>query len=137
MSKRIFNKEQINELLKNKNVAKCSEKSITYSKNFKKTAVKLYNEQGMTSNKIFRQAGLNPKIIGKGSPKDCLKRWRKIYQTKGFEGFTESRGKSKGEGRPKKKNITNENKIKKLEAEVAYLKAENDFLAKLRAKRTE
>jgi hypothetical protein len=48
----------------------------------------------------------------------------------------ETRG--KGGGRPKKIKDTNDtDKIKRLEAEVAYLKAENDFLIKLRAKRAE
>jgi hypothetical protein len=44
MSKRKFTKEQIGELLKNANVVKCSEKSITYSKEFKVWAVKRYGE---------------------------------------------------------------------------------------------
>jgi len=35
MSKRRFNKEQIDGLLKNKNVGRCSEKSISYALRFK------------------------------------------------------------------------------------------------------
>ena len=49
--------------------------------------------------------------------------------------MVENRGKGRGGGRPKTKGITPEDRIKRLEAENAYLKAENDFLAKLRAKR--
>jgi hypothetical protein len=49
----------------------------------------------------------------------------------------ETRGGHNGGGRFKTKGLTETEKIKKLEAEVAYLKAENDFLAKLRAKRAE
>ena len=51
------------------------------------------------------------------------------------EGFIESRGRAGG--RIKTKNLSDADKIKRLEAQVAYLKAENDFLAKLRAKRAE
>lgn len=63
MSKRIFTQEQVEELTKNENVAKCSEKSITYSHDFKRIAVGQYNEQGLAPSEIFRQAGLNPEMI--------------------------------------------------------------------------
>lgn len=136
MSKIIFTRDQINKLLKNKNIAKCSEKSISYNNNFKIKAVKLYNEQGLTSSEIFKQAGFDLNLIGKKKPKNCLRDWNKIYKSKGELGLkTETRG--KGGGRPKTKNLTDAEKIKWLETENAYLKAENDFLAKLRAKRAE
>lgn len=135
MSKRIFTREQIEEFLKNKNIKKCSEKSITYSKNFKMTAIKLY-DQGLTSTEIFRQAGFDLNVIGKDKPKECLLRWNKIIKKKGVEGLNESRGRN-SRGRPKTKNLSIKDKIKRLETENAYLKAENDFLAKLRAKRAE
>lgn len=135
MSKRIFTKEQIKYLLENHNVEKCSERSITFSKGFKIDAVKLY-EQGLTSTEIFRQARFNLDVIGRDKPKDCLRRWNKIVRRKGTKGLSEVRGK-KSSGRPKTKNLTTADKIQRLEAEVAYLKAENDFLAKLRAKRAE
>jgi len=135
MSKRIFSKEQINELLKNRSIEKCSEKSITFTKAFKMRAVVLY-EQGVTSPEIFRQAGLNLTMVGRNQPKDCLRRWNKIVKKKGTKGLSEVRGK-KSSGRPKIKNLTTADKIQRLEAEVAYLKAENDFLAKLRAARAE
>lgn len=47
----------------------------------------------------------------------------------------ENRG--RGGGRPKTKWLTDVDKIKWLEAENAYLKAENNFLAKLQAKKAE
>jgi len=127
----MFTDEQRALLLSNINVAKCSEKAITYSKEFKIKAVKQYNK-GMSSSQIFIEAGLDPKVIGRKSPKDRLGDWRRIYNRKGEEGLI---CKKRGGGRPKTRDITPEYKIKRLEAEVAYLKAENDFLAKLRAKR--
>ena len=135
MSKRIFTGEQMKELLANENIAKCSEKSITYENDFKIRAIKQYNEDGLTSSKIFRQAGFDLDLIGRETAKDCLKRWNKVYRAKGMEGLTDSRGAARGGGRPKMKNLTSADKIKRLEAEVAYLKAENDFLAKLRVRR--
>jgi len=137
MSKRIFTKEQIEELLKNECIATCSEKSITFSQAFKASAVKRYNEQGLSASEIFRIARLNLALIGRTMPKDCLKRWNKVVRSKGEAGLTESRGSSGKGGRPKSKHLTDNEKIEHLEAQVAYLKAENDFLAKLRAKRAE
>lgn len=135
MSKRIYTKEQIAQLSENKNIIRCSERSITYSRDFKISAVKLY-EQGLTSIEIFAKAGLDIKIIGRKTPKECLRRWNRLYRVKGFEGLmAETRGRSGG--RPKTRNLSEADQIKRLEAKVAYLKAENDFLAKLRAKRAE
>lgn len=131
MSKRIFTREQIEELSKNENVAKCSEKSITYSKAFKVDAIRLY-AQGMASSEIFRQAGFNLSLIGRETPKGSLVRWNRIYRLKGANELnTEARG--RGGGRPKIQDTNETDKIKRLETEIAYLKAENSFLAKLRA----
>ncbi len=139
MSKRIFNQQQINEMLNNNNIIKCSDKSITYSKDFKIKAVAQYCE-GMSAKDILKQAGFDLAVIGKDTPKRCLMRWLKIFRKRGAEKLsTDGRGKEKGVGmgRPKLKGITDAEKIKKLELTVAYLKAENDFLIKLQAKRAE
>jgi len=137
MSRRIFTKEQINEILKNPNVVKCSELAITYSNDFKVRAMKQYREQHMTFKEIFIKAGFNLSIIGEDTPRWCFKRWNKTYKSKGLEKLAvESRGKMSA-GRPKTKNVTDADRIKRLEMENAYLRAENDFLAKLRAKRAE
>ena len=137
MSKRIFTKEEIDKLSKNKNVTKCSEKLITYNKDFKIKAVKQYYDEYMMPNEIFEQAGFDLDTIGKDTAHSCLARWRKTFKNKGVLSLnTENRGKAKDGERPKKiKNKSDKDKIERLEANVAYLKAENDFLAKLRAKR--
>jgi transposase len=133
MSKRIFTSEQIETLKRNPNVKNCSERSILYSNDFKIKAVKEYKE-GLTGREIFDKAGFDLKIIGKDVPKGCLKSWNKIYKKKGIVGLEKDfRGITSG--RRKKIEIVEKDKIKRLEAEVAYLKAENDFLIKLRAKR--
>lgn len=57
-----------------------------------------------------------------------------MYEVKGEQGFLmEMRGKHGRSGRPRTKDISDTYKIKRLEIENAYLKAENDFLVKLRA----
>jgi len=135
MSKRNFSDEEMKDLLSNGNVVRCSTKAITYAKDFKIRAVKQYDEEGKTASQIFKEAGFELNVIGKDKPSDCLRDWRRIFKLKGVAGFTEVRGKNGG--RPKTAGLTDANKIKYLEAKVAYLKAENDFLAKLRAKRAE
>lgn len=134
MSKRRFTEAQIAELSKNKNVSRCSEKSITYSKEFKVWAVKQYYESGYSPRMIFDEASFDLTLIDRDAPNDCLQRWRKVYNVKGVGKLSiETRGKGKGGGRPKTKGLTDADRIKRLEVENAYLKAENDFLAKLRA----
>lgn len=136
MEKRKFTEEQIKILLKNENVDKCSNKAITYNKDFKIRAVKQYCEEGWSARQIFKEAGLDVSLVGKYIAKDCVMDWIRIYKIRGTEGLlTETRGRYGG--RPKIKGVTDEYKIKRLEAHIAYLKAENDFLAKLRAKRAE
>ena len=133
MSKRIFTKEQIETLLQHPNVAGCSEKSISYHKDFKILAVRKYQE-GLPPSEIFRQARFDIGTIGRKIPKQCLRRWKKIFKDRGEAGLkTDGRGQSKAGGRPKSlANLTDEEKLKRLKAEVAYLKEENRFLAKLR-----
>jgi hypothetical protein len=132
MSKRIFNEKQIKELLKNPNVEKCSDKSISYNNDFKVLAVRKYYA-GLSPNEIFRQANFDIKMIGCETPTDRLRNWRKIFKEKGVQKLSvENRGK-KG-GRPKTNWSNEKEKIKYLETQVAYLKAENNFLVKLRKK---
>jgi len=134
MSKRRLTADQIIELLKNKNIAKCSSKSITYSKEFKLRAIKQYKEDGYSPKTIFEEAGFDMCLIGKNAPKENIRCWRKIYATKGFAGLsTEARGRSHNGGRPRTRGLTDADRIKRLEIENAYLKEENSFLAKLRA----
>ena len=131
MSTRRFTTDQIAELSKNKNVTKCSNKAITYSQKFKLLAVNQYYA-GLSTRQIFREAGFDLRIIGDDIPDTSLKRWKKIYNTRGPSRLSmETRGQQGG--RPKTKGLTDAERIKRMEIEIAYLKAENDFLAKLRA----
>lgn len=137
MSKRIFTNEHKEELSRNPQVQRCSAKSITYTKDFKLLAVKQYNEQGMTAYEIFKNAGFNIEAIGRDTPGECLTRWNKRYRVRGVAGLEDSRGGAPGSGRVSTRDRSDADKIKRLEIQVAYLKAENDFLARLRAKRRE
>lgn len=128
MSKRIFTADQIRDLQSNPNVAKCSSKSITFSKEFKVKAVKAYYEEGLSANTIFREAGFNLNVIGKTTPKFRLRDWKKIYKARGEKALnTESRGRQGG-----KKSADKLDDPEYLKAKIAYLEAENNFLRNLK-----
>lgn len=136
MSIRRFTVGQIADLLNNKNVLRCSPKSITYNHAFKINTVKRYDEEGVGARQIFEEAGFNLSVVGYDTPSECVGRWKRTCKQKGEAALTaEKRGKGigVGKGRPRSKGITDAEKIKRLELTVLYLKAENDFLAKLRA----
>ncbi len=134
MSKRRFTQEQINELLQNPNIQACSEKSISYSKDFKISAIKQKQEEGLPAQEIFKIARFNIDLVGRETPRFCVQRWLRVFRQKGIEKLsTETRG-NHGGGRPKTNWQNEKEKIKYLEAQIAYLKTENDFLAKLRKK---
>jgi hypothetical protein len=134
MSKRIFTPEEMAKLVQNPNVKKASERSITYAREFKSRAVERYKE-GWSAPGIFREAGFDLLMIGRKTPKECFRRWKKVDFFKGEAGFKDT---AKGRGRPKKaRDATEADKVRRLEIENAYLKAENDFLTRLRAKRAE
>ncbi len=132
MVKTTYTQKQRKTLLKNKNVIKVGKGVITYSKDFKIKAAMQYQKEYMTPQEIFIQADFDLNVIGRKKPTDCLEKWGKIYREKGLSGFN----KIERRGRPKKpKDKSDKDRIERLEAENIYLKAENDFLVKLRAKR--
>ena len=134
MSKRIFTKEQIKLLSENIHIASCSERYVEYRNEFKRSAIKQYNEHSLAPGEIFKLAGFDASLIGRDTPQKCLGRWRKTFKLKGELGLSV---KTKGRRKKTPKDINDKDKIERLEAEVAYLKAENDFLVELRAKRAE
>lgn len=129
MSKRIHSAEQIAQLQANPHVLRCSERYIWYDPAFKVRAVQRHKE-GYGSGEIFEEAGFDLAAIGRKKVKECLSRWRRTERERGEVGLRE---KLRRRGRPKKQWKTEEERIAWLETENAYLKAENAFLAQLRA----
>jgi len=128
----MFNPEQIKELLKNDNIVSCSPKSITFSSNFKLKAVRRYYDDGYSPKMIFEEAGLDLRVIGSNKAKECLTRWRRTYNEKGEEELMKEKRGENGKRKPKIEFKNDKEKIRYLEAKIAYVNAENDFLAKLR-----
>lgn len=133
MTKRsCFTPSQMRLMESNPNVVHVSEKSISYTPEFKLHAVKSH-ESGNAPMQIFLDAGFDVGIIGTKNPRTCLKRWRNSYRTYGEEGLLMDRRGRASTGRPSSKELTTEEKLKRAEAKIKLLEVENEFLKKLEA----
>lgn len=125
MKRKIFTDQEKRELLKSTAIVKVENSNVTYCPKFKIKALKEY-EKGKFPSQIFIEAGINLNILGQKNAKRSLQRWRVIAFQEGEKGIL---GKSRG----KPKSLSPEEEIKQLKAQNALLKAENDFLKKLKA----
>ncbi|HRX00011.1 MAG TPA: hypothetical protein P5280_10995 [Cyclobacteriaceae bacterium] len=130
-----FSEKQIIELEQNPCVFRCTPKSIHYTYEFKKRALDLYF-QGIHPEEIWRQAGFDISIWKKGYCGYTLKDWRRMARKRGMDSLTKPSGMQADEGY-KRARSPEADRIRRLELQVRYLEKENDFLAKLRAKRAE
>lgn len=133
MNRRILTGEQIKKLSQNKNVSRCGSKSVRYCKEFKKIAIQQYNEEGLSAVGIFESAGFDLEVIGKRAPNKLMHCWNKVFRMSRANAQPSS-----VESLPMEtaqKRIISGREFRTLKAKVAYLEAENDFLAKLRARK--
>lgn len=128
MSKKIFSDKEVSRLDRNHNILKVSNKSITYSFEFKMKFIDEY-KLGKPPRVIFEEAGLDIEILGKRRIETASNRWRKAFKEKGELGLKDARKESLG--RPASRELTDSEKIKRLEAQIEFLKIENKFLKKL------
>lgn len=130
-----FSIEEITRLKKNPCVFDCNAKSVYYTYEFKKRALDLYF-QGIKPDEIWKQAGFDTSIWKKGYCRYTLKDWRRMVKKGGLESLTKSSG-VQADGGHKRARSPEADRVRRLELQVRYLEKENDFLAKLRAKRAE
>jgi len=128
MTKRYFTKMEQEQLKCNPNVQAVSEKAITYTDEFKRHFI-AENEKGKFPREIFENAGLDVELIGIKRIESSGKRWRASYRKTGVEGLQDTR--KTNSGRPSEKELTLEEKLKRLEARNRLLEAENELLKKL------
>jgi len=127
-----FTAHDIRQLLSNPNVQHVTEKSISYLPAFKLSAVLAYSE-GESPQEIFMKAGFEPSVIGQKTAKWSLKRWRDTYAKYGEEGLLEERRGKNSVGRKPVNELSAEERLKKAEAKIKLLEAENELLKKLEA----
>lgn len=127
----IYTNQQIRKLRKNPCVFDCDRHFIYYTYEFKIRALDLYN-QGIKPNEIWKRSGFDIGIWKKKYCNSTVKDWRKLVRKGGLQRLHARGGVQSDRGSKEEKA-----KIKRLELQIKYLEAENDFLAKLRAKRAE
>lgn len=128
MSSKLFNKEEIELLANNKYVKSVSDRSITYTNEFRRIFISEY-EKGKFPRKIFEECGFIINILGIGRVESISKRWRASYRKKGVHGLDDSRKGNSGKTIAKELSI--EEKYQRIKAQNNLLKAENELLKKL------
>lgn len=127
MGKNYFTDEQVQQLNMNPYVIKASNKAITYTDDFKITFTVKYLE-GNPPSVILREMGFNPHILGKKRIDRFVSNIYK-YKARGDD-FSDQRGVNSG--RPSfKEELTDKERIARLELKIKYLKQENEFLKKI------
>lgn len=128
MTKTLFTESDISILKKNKNVLRVSEKSITYTDEFKFYFIKEYMS-GHLPREIFVASGFDIDIVGIKRVEMCASRWKAAYAKNGLIGLSDSR---KGaSGRPLERKLTPEEIIERQKARIKLLESQVDMLKKL------
>ncbi len=118
---------------KNSSVFSFGDKQISFTSEFKIRAVKAY-KLGRSPSEIFADAGLDPKVFPENYCSKAIARWLKNQEAHGAKGFSQERRGKGATGRPKGSSASKKPlSSKQMEARLAYLEAENDFLKKLHA----
>ena len=98
---------------------------LSYTFKFKEEAVKAY-KSGTSPKEIFIRADIDLSLFSTKYAKNSIWRWVKIVEKYGYKGLKEEHRGRSAKGRPAKK-------FKSEQEEIAYLRAENNFLKKLLA----
>lgn len=125
MAKNYFTEEELNELRANPYIKKVSSKVITYTKEFKERFESEYRA-GKIPSQILTEMGINHTVLGRCRKNSLVQRIR-MYELRP-EGYEDTR--KNNSGRPSTKELSDTEKIKRLEQKLEYLKQENEFLKK-------
>lgn len=129
VSKKLFTKEEIDILKKNKYVKRVSEKGITYTDEFRKDYINLITS-GSSKREAFRKLGFDTDILGYDRVESFFKRMKdNIRNNKSFKDSRKTNS-----GRKKKidlDTLSETEQIEHLKHENLMLKAENDLLKKM------
>ena len=126
MWKYYFTDEQVELLKKNKHVKHVSNKSISYTLEFKKLFILEYGIKSATI--IFEKAGIPKSILGYERIKASISRWKKQYNERSSLEDT----RKDNTGKPITRDLTPEEIIEKQKLQIETLKLENEFLRQIR-----
>ena len=126
MSNKIFTIEEQEKLRVNPYVKNVTDKSITYTEEFREYFINQY-KQGKLPKEIFKEAGFDINILGNKRIKSNTNRFKKMSER--IEGFKDTR--EENSGRPLKHELTDEENNVKLKEENLKLKQQLEFLKKM------
>jgi len=121
-----FTEDQLSALRTNPYVKNVSEKSITYTKEFREFFSIKYRD-GQLPSKILIECGFDPKVLGKKRRNALVAMVKKCELRP--DGFEDNRRNNSGCSTIK--DLTDVEKIQRLEHQVKLLKQENEFLKKI------
>lgn len=126
MSKIEFTDSQVKKLSKNKWIKNITNKGITYTDEFKIKVVKECENYNKFAREVFDECGIDSEIVGMQRIYSSIKRWRKKYRNTGELKDTRL-GNS---GRHLERELSESEKLKRAEAKIKLLEAENELLKK-------
>ena len=126
MSNILFTDSEVRKLRKNKYVKSVSNKSITYTDEFKEKVVFETENYKKFPRQVFEECGFNIDILGMKRVENAAYKWRKQYKKLGELKDTR-KGKS---GRTLKRELSDAEKLQRAEAKIRLLEAENELLKK-------
>ena len=126
MSKILFTDAQVKKLSKNRWIKKINNKTITFTNEFKYKLVKECEDYKKFPQDVFRECGIDPEIVGVKRYEQAAYRWRK--QLKSIGEIKDSRKDNKD--RPVGYELSDKEKLKRAEAKIKLLEAENELLKK-------
>lgn len=126
MSNILFNDEQQKQLRTNRWVKSVTEKSISFTEDFKVHFINEYN-LGKLPKQIFKDAGFDINMLGDKRIEQCAARYKR--QNKRIEGFHDTRANNLGRRTGKELSIEEENEL--LKKQNAMLQQELEFLKKM------
>lgn len=126
MSNILFTDKEVNKLRKNKYVKSVSNKSITYTDEFKEKVVFETENYKKFPRQVFEECGFDIDVIGIKRTENAAYKWRKQYRQRGDLKDTRKHK----SGRPLKRALTDVEKLKRAEARIHLLEAENELLKK-------
>lgn len=125
--KKKFSVEEIQKLQENPYVKRVSESTITYTQEFREYFILEY-EKGKAPSEILTNAGFNRSILGAERCKSLSNNFRKMAKRE--DGLVDTR--KTNSGRPLTRDLSQDEKIQRLEQKVKYLEQENSFLKKIK-----
>lgn len=126
MSNILFDEEQQKQLRTNHWVKSVTEKSISFTEDFKVYFINEYN-LGKLPKQIFKDAGFDINMLGDKRIEQCTARYKR--QNKRIEGFHDTRANNSGRRIGKELSIDEENEL--LKKQNAKLQQELEFLKKM------